>query len=194
MSAVRLRYVYVALMFFFFQAEDGIRDLTVTGVQTCALPISWERTHRLAVFENQISDSSPSFQRAVRCPTFALNSFDTARSRQQKSCQTPYNLAHGFAFHTSMAVQPGRMAYSGGHLVMSRHKKRICRPMRGQYLLRLARVSVRVPDALRRNAAAGPRTPHGGGKKVGTGLGDTTAEWSFPRRRGGMLLPSSRLC
>src|SRR6266478_7450866 len=29
--------------FFFFQAEDGIRDLTVTGVQTCALPISWWR-------------------------------------------------------------------------------------------------------------------------------------------------------
>src|SRR2546430_3485000 len=30
----------LALFFFFFQAEDGIRDLTVTGVQTCALPIS----------------------------------------------------------------------------------------------------------------------------------------------------------
>src|SRR2546427_3143894 len=28
------------MAFFFFQAEDGIRDLTVTGVQTCALPIS----------------------------------------------------------------------------------------------------------------------------------------------------------
>src|SRR6266542_900701 len=27
------------LFFFFFQAEDGIRDATVTGVQTCALPI-----------------------------------------------------------------------------------------------------------------------------------------------------------
>src|SRR2546421_7308777 len=27
--------------FFFFQAEDGIRDLIVTGVQTCALPIYW---------------------------------------------------------------------------------------------------------------------------------------------------------
>src|SRR2546427_5700605 len=27
------------VFFFFFQAEDGIRDLTVTGVQTCALPI-----------------------------------------------------------------------------------------------------------------------------------------------------------
>src|SRR6266496_6190085 len=28
-----------SLFFFFFQAEDGIRDLYVTGVQTCALPI-----------------------------------------------------------------------------------------------------------------------------------------------------------
>src|SRR5256886_13747443 len=30
----------ILFLFFFFQAEDGIRDLTVTGVQTCALPIS----------------------------------------------------------------------------------------------------------------------------------------------------------
>src|SRR2546430_7716995 len=29
----------LVMIFFFFQAEDGIRDLTVTGVQTCALPI-----------------------------------------------------------------------------------------------------------------------------------------------------------
>src|SRR2546422_5338224 len=28
------------MSFFFFQAEDGIRDVAVTGVQTCALPIS----------------------------------------------------------------------------------------------------------------------------------------------------------
>ena len=27
------------VLFFFFQAEDGIRDWSVTGVQTCALPI-----------------------------------------------------------------------------------------------------------------------------------------------------------
>src|SRR2546422_9992468 len=27
------------ILFFFFQAEDGIRDVAVTGVQTCALPI-----------------------------------------------------------------------------------------------------------------------------------------------------------
>src|SRR2546422_5284787 len=32
------------LLFFFFQAEDGIRDVAVTGVQTCALPICERRT------------------------------------------------------------------------------------------------------------------------------------------------------
>src|SRR2546425_9400492 len=32
-------YVLISLFFFFFQAEDGIRDKLVTGVQTCALPI-----------------------------------------------------------------------------------------------------------------------------------------------------------
>src|SRR5256886_11618150 len=35
--------LYVHHGYFFFQAEDGIRDLTVTGVQTCALPISLVR-------------------------------------------------------------------------------------------------------------------------------------------------------
>src|SRR5256886_14822619 len=36
-------YITSDSFFFFFQAEDGIRDLTVTGVQTCALPISYNR-------------------------------------------------------------------------------------------------------------------------------------------------------
>src|SRR2546430_7683338 len=41
----------VWLFSFFFQAEDGIRDLTVTGVQTCALPIS-------AVVDGVFTDAS----------------------------------------------------------------------------------------------------------------------------------------
>src|SRR2546430_3409472 len=40
---------------FFFQAEDGIRDLTVTGVQTCALPIyplhPWRRAAEYTLSE-----------------------------------------------------------------------------------------------------------------------------------------------
>src|SRR5207248_5561214 len=35
--------------FFFFQAEDGIRDRTVTGVQTCALPIYYSYMHYVPV-------------------------------------------------------------------------------------------------------------------------------------------------
>src|SRR2546430_12496760 len=42
-------------MCFFFQAEDGIRDLTVTGVQTCALPISIKS--RRAILERQQAKS-----------------------------------------------------------------------------------------------------------------------------------------
>src|SRR5206468_8241082 len=38
--------VFVHIIFFFFQAEDGIRDLIVTGVQTCALPISMRPSYR----------------------------------------------------------------------------------------------------------------------------------------------------
>src|SRR5699024_12161364 len=34
--------LFVIIKYFFFQAEDGIRDRNVTGVQTCALPISFQ--------------------------------------------------------------------------------------------------------------------------------------------------------
>src|SRR5256885_9241281 len=40
------------LMFFFFQAEDGIRDYKVTGVQTCALPISMSGGVALFDYDN----------------------------------------------------------------------------------------------------------------------------------------------
>src|SRR5436305_15240694 len=39
MSSRKKRFTTVIFLFFFFQAEDGIRDADVTGVQTCALPI-----------------------------------------------------------------------------------------------------------------------------------------------------------
>src|SRR5260370_8117553 len=43
-------------MFFFFQAEDGIRDSSVTGVQMCALPI-YQTT--LSVFPRLAQDAQP---------------------------------------------------------------------------------------------------------------------------------------
>src|SRR5256885_6917110 len=50
--------IYI-FFFFFFQAEDGIRDYKVTGVQTCALPIFLAYTgdeHTLPVVRAEYSD------------------------------------------------------------------------------------------------------------------------------------------
>src|SRR5699024_12094771 len=47
--------------FFFFQAEDGIRDRNVTGVQTCALPISiggWEASKDMRPWPPVMPDES----------------------------------------------------------------------------------------------------------------------------------------
>src|SRR5690606_39735180 len=48
------------LLLFFFQAEDGIRDFHVTGVQTCALPICTVSDHSLLThlpgFRNALDD------------------------------------------------------------------------------------------------------------------------------------------
>src|SRR3989440_9670198 len=52
----------VCYSFFFFQAEDGIRDLIVTGVQTCALPISLRVHQRLGAAEADEADSRRSFR------------------------------------------------------------------------------------------------------------------------------------
>src|SRR5207249_10212908 len=50
--------------FFFFQAEDGIRDRNVTGVQTCALPISRSSTRIRA--EERVLMANPEYRTAMR--------------------------------------------------------------------------------------------------------------------------------
>src|SRR5439155_3383336 len=52
-------YLAIVLILFFFQAEDGIRDGHVTGVQTCALPILRGRRnelHQLQLARDQLQD------------------------------------------------------------------------------------------------------------------------------------------
>src|SRR2546430_11981780 len=69
--------------FFFFQAEDGIRDLTVTGVKTCALPISWcQTTFQLAswvLLKNVALTAKQFFPRTVSART--RTGADPANSR-----------------------------------------------------------------------------------------------------------------
>src|SRR2546426_4096892 len=54
------------IVFFFFQAEDGIRDYKVTGVQTCALPILWMApSWPIRMEKLPDSSSTPSAEAAV---------------------------------------------------------------------------------------------------------------------------------
>src|SRR5207249_6171430 len=62
----------ILVFFFFFQAEDGIRDRNVTGVQTCALPISWiaTRGHSISLTAGHRS-----------CAAFAIRRTQNANSK-----------------------------------------------------------------------------------------------------------------
>src|SRR2546426_9042724 len=51
---IKKRVCFYSLHHFFFQAEDGIRDYKVTGVQTCALPISSPVGHHLSDAQPEI--------------------------------------------------------------------------------------------------------------------------------------------
>src|SRR5205823_7476121 len=80
--------------FFFFQAEDGIRDKLVTGVQTCALPISAPavtKRPRLVsrlpgLFENAVVTSSPLF---LPCATSSRKRsfFDRRSNTKRRGCE-----------------------------------------------------------------------------------------------------------
>src|SRR5205085_7999800 len=90
--------------FFFFQAEDGIRDLTVTGVQTCALPIcpmlSWKGLPTLPILRLHMIGGTDDWQ---LMPTRA--SFEKPRSmaslkrseerRVGKECRSRGSRYHG---------------------------------------------------------------------------------------------------
>ena len=76
--------VYFYFYFFFFQAEDGIRDTSVTGVQTCALPISAITRHAAKAHEERLV--------AEAAALAAL----AARAREQtEACATVADKVHG---------------------------------------------------------------------------------------------------
>src|SRR5437764_10099133 len=69
-------------IFFFFQAEDGIRDTSVTGVQTCALPISttFSRCGEAA------SSSASSSWRKLLCRSSVVNRARYGDSASRRIC------------------------------------------------------------------------------------------------------------
>src|SRR3990167_10498348 len=84
----------VLCFFFFFQAEDGIRDLTVTGVQTCALPISTATVFLTSSWLNAGENPCPTDRKSTRLNSshsqisyavFCLKKKKTSKERQPPS-------------------------------------------------------------------------------------------------------------
>src|SRR2546427_8279089 len=77
----------LVLFFFFFQAEDGIRDLTVTGVQTCALPICQplrQRPCRRCQTWRSRAVQHPGCQRRLKRPRLRALRHEPARPRSEE--------------------------------------------------------------------------------------------------------------
>src|SRR2546430_4422030 len=82
-------------LFFFFQAEDGIRDLTVTGVQTCALPISGEVALMRYVFVAESLERARDLAGAAFIRAFEDTYFRRSEERRVgKECRSRWSPYH----------------------------------------------------------------------------------------------------
>src|SRR5438128_5714698 len=88
--------------FFFFQAEDGIRDATVTGVQTCALPIS-------------IVALGPKGERQIPASKFFVDMLTTALDRNEivREIQLPVKSGKTGSAYLKMAQKASGFAICG---------------------------------------------------------------------------------
>ena len=67
-----MRLLFFFFRFFFFQAEDGIRDYDVTGVQTCALPILFKYRSKSRERRSLIIFLTPRIVRSTQDTEFLL--------------------------------------------------------------------------------------------------------------------------
>src|SRR5206468_6840939 len=81
--------VFDFFCFFFFQAEDGIRDLIVTGVQTCALPISAPRSSARSACTASCTASSRCWRR--RAASASARSEERRVGKECRSRWSPYH-------------------------------------------------------------------------------------------------------
>src|SRR5688572_31388272 len=86
---------------FFFQAEDGIRDLTVTGVQTCALPISNTIKFRLksglSIYHSEATETKPLKTTQNKNTITLQDSLAIGRSEERrvgKECRSRWSSYH----------------------------------------------------------------------------------------------------
>src|SRR5438445_1806134 len=105
--------VFFLSFFFFFQAEDGIRVIGVTGVQTCALPILWY---------NSAVSPGPMIRRSCPIRCRQSRSFPTASSRAANFFATCSSGArYASSFNRSDERRGGKGVHTQ-HLDVSQHK------------------------------------------------------------------------
>src|SRR5699024_11731073 len=85
-------FTYCTIELFFFQAEDGIRDRNVTGVQTCALPISFSTIIKRYSVKKEYNSASSNTACMVStfksiCITSNSSSADNAAEIGRASCR-----------------------------------------------------------------------------------------------------------
>src|SRR5690554_8105945 len=82
--------------FFFFQAEDGIRDADVTGVQTCALPISTiMNLLRVFLFKEQLYNIKSSRDIALEYQREGVEIINRSEERRVgKECRSRWSPYH----------------------------------------------------------------------------------------------------
>src|SRR5256884_1697301 len=108
--------VYVLESFdylFFFQAEDGIRDVAVTGVQTCALPISLYSSDGQKWNHSTSDLSGCKLEMCTVCNTRGCFSSNGVISRDRKS--TRLNSSHGYISYAVFCLKKKNNAPVLGH-------------------------------------------------------------------------------
>src|SRR5256885_5673528 len=101
--------------FFFFQAEDGIRDYKVTGVQTCALPISRPAAETSSLSPNRTGPGI--LPRPARSAPTAPRTAVLMRSEEHTSeLQSPCNLVCRLLLEKKK-IHPNRTRHPHAHHV-----------------------------------------------------------------------------
>src|SRR2546426_8767180 len=97
-------------MFFFFQAEDGIRDYKVTGVQTCALPICGMLYPKKQIRRHTLPGGRS--ERIRESAKWKVHCFRRRRSRRSEEhtseLQSPCNLVCRLLLEKKKQQGPGR--------------------------------------------------------------------------------------
>src|SRR5438105_7443944 len=170
-------FIYLS-SFFFFQAEDGIRDPLVTGVQTCALPISIRHNRCSCCLGSWRSRSASRASRASRSalgcissPTSCSLSRSPCRASRLSRSSVPVSPS-GWVRHSSPAPHPEaseslRNKPRRGELL---DRRPFSRPSRGRKLRRRASVGAMTSQV---TAHRGDPTNENGGTFDGSGKGGT---------------------